>query len=102
MQMPQVQLEGDIENGLELKIWINEEATQRLLPLLCSCPDLPEEETCRCYQSVQQLFTMADSKDFKAQPLHLQLGANSQFELRTMKGTNVIGILAGAQQNMKE
>ncbi len=82
------ELANDTEPKIQLKSWLTEDATRKLLAL--------------AGKDLDELVKLAQTRDFKPVDLDLKLSLNMKVKFREITSQNVIGVLRGGDEKIKD
>lgn len=82
------ELANDVEPKVQLKGWLTEEATRKMLGL--------------AGKNLDELVKMAQTRNFKPVDLGLKLSLNMKVKFREIISQNVIGVLRGGDEKLKD
>lgn len=82
------ELANDTEPKVQLKGWLTEDATRRMLSL--------------AGKNLDELVKMAQTRNFKPVELGLKLSLNMKVKFREIASQNVVGILRGGDEKLKD
>ncbi len=82
------ELANDTEPKIQLKSWLTEDATRKLLAL--------------AGKALDELVKSAQTRDFKPVDLGLKLSLNMKVKFRELTSQNVIGVLRGGDEKLKD